>query len=73
MRRLIRWLALVMLLALAGCSPTNSNMRLELSGGKSLLVSGTKVYAGFAFEVFKIVVDGRTYLVNSEGGILEVK
>jgi hypothetical protein len=71
MRRIFRWLALVMLFALSGCSPTNSNWRIELSQGTSRLVPGVKVYSGSDFTVFKIVVDGSTYLVNNAGGIEE--
>jgi hypothetical protein len=71
--RLARWLALVMLIALAACSKVNSNLRVEISQGTSRLVPGVKRYSGFSFEIFEVVIDGRKYLVNSEGGIIEVR
>ena len=70
MRRLARWLALVMLVVLAGCSRMNSNWRIEVSPGDSKLVPGTKVYAGTDFTIWQIEIDGHRYLVNSSGGIV---
>lgn len=66
----MRIVALVAMLFIVGCS--NSNLKTELSGGNSALVRGTKVYAGYSFSVYRIDVDGVTYLVNSQGGIVPV-
>lgn len=63
-------LVLAVLLFLVGRS--NSNFAVELSDANSELVSGTKVYAGHAFSIFRIEIDGVTYLVNTRGGILPV-
>ena len=56
--------------AMLSCSD-NANVRVQLSPAGSELVSGTKIYAGYSFSVFRIYVDGKKYLVNSQGGIIE--
>ena len=66
----MRIVALVVMLFLVGCS--NSNISPELSKADSALASGTKVYAGYSFSIYRIEVDGVTYLVNSQGGIVPV-
>lgn len=66
----MRIIALVATLFLVGCS--NSNITTELSNANSALVSGTRVYAGYSFSVYRIEVEGSIYLVNSQGGIVPV-
>jgi hypothetical protein len=56
-----------------GCKVRNENLNVQLSDGvlSESNIKGEIVYTGFSFQIQRLKINGVSYLVNSEGGIIK--
>ena len=62
----------VLLSVTAACSNSNLSFQLSEATSDAQLNKGVIVYAGYAFELTRVKIDGVDYIANSKGGIVVV-
>lgn len=59
---------------LSGCGDNNElAVHLDNSTEPDEQVKATRLFSGFSWQIFRMEIKGKSYIVNSAGGIVEEK
>ena len=67
------FLILIAIIVLTSRGTKNANIDASLSAGidRSSEITGERLYSGYRFSIWRIKVEGVSFLINSAGGIVK--